>query len=401
MKKRILALLTITASCSALYGYSYYKYEKSINLITERINSTGLVTVFHEPKSSFTANGIVTKTIVKDKNSNHWLLDTNTKYVDVIGSVKSITTVKPATNVTMTQYEKFIDSKTGALPLILFTDVSADKFHAEASSQPLKLVDSGTTVSLPELQLIHDASSDYMESVILATGDITIDHNSAQTIYERPRLLLTQAKGEPLKTAVKIDGIKVGNVDIAEDITANFLQQEVTNKAYNLNLDASFKKLDDLSDGSIKISINNVDHETIFRAIDLGLKKSLSDQSNTSNNNTDALLNLMEFAKKDGSLVFNMKAMSEKNEIDINSSIRFDPILRLAINENNAFSILQAAKVNANLSIPRSYAEIFINPTWLERFISDKLVFVDGGQLYSEVKIEKMNATINGKKINL
>lgn len=403
MSKKGLLLCSII-SITALYGLSHVTYKKHNKLMTEMtsgINNTGYFIVKKQPQLELNMSGIKNTTHIKDKFGYDWILETNTDYLDIFNDIESITRLYSGSDETNKQYEDYLTDN-HSLPLIIYSKVSNDNLHIEASSQPIKIKSSTSSINIPELQIIHYSDSKKQETVLLATSDITINHNGATTIYKKPRFLYSLPTNSASEISFKVDKVSVGNVSVADSVHATFSHTQNNSGNLDVSIKANFNNLSSVGDGNLTFDLRNISKNTLLDSINYAVEIALSGQDNDKNiDHTDELITLMNFARNDGSATFNFNAKKQGYIVEIETSLRFDPILRNAINEHNALSIIQAANLEAKLNIPSTLASSFISKVWLNRFVDDQMILVDKQQLRTDVKLNKMNATINGVKLKI
>lgn len=386
-------------------GITYYisdKYNTLMNEVVTSINSTGYFLANHKPELTLSLTSIKHTTKVKDKFGYDWILDTKTNYIDIFNDIESITKLSAGSKATKKYYKQYL-ANDNTLPVIVFSKIGDNSLTIEASSQPINIKSESASINIPELQIIHYSDNKKLETVLLATNDIKINHNGAMTIYSKPRLLYSVPKNNAeSEISFKVDNISVGNVSIADGILATFSHKQKENDNLDISINANFENLSSVGHGVLTFKLHNITKSTLLDAINLGVDMTLSGKRyDTNDDNTEQLMEFMRFAKNGGSATLNFDAKKQNHIVKIESSLKFDPVLKNAINEHNALSLLQAADFKAKLNIPKSFATSLVSPVWLDRFINDKMVLVDNQQLLTDMSLYKMNATINGVQLKI
>lgn len=394
--------IALATACIALVatGGAYSFAKSTISDYRLAIKQAPLIEVAGETEADLNNGNIIFKTPVMDTDGFAWELVTITNLRDLsFSSVQSVSRLFATEEATIGQYAQFLDARTGALQALAITELSKSTIHAELSTHPIILVHDEATFSIPETQTIIDidrANPANREAVFIVTGDMSINLNGADTVFSKPRALLVG--GDSNELGFKVDGISVGDVQLASNIDASYAQSS-KGDLYSSNVQITAEQLAQMHSFSGSISLNNYGIETALDLVELAIDNAM--QTNTFNT-AQKLKTLFAFARNGGEIELSTSATNlNEQPVEINARLTFDEHMRHSIVDDNAFSITDAAILKAELNVPLETAAEYVNPMWLHQFITDRFLTLEGSQVKTTIEINKMDSVINGVAVDL
>lgn len=396
MKK---TMITSAIAVIAVAGGAYATQKMAINTYNQTLLNTPAINSI-ESAYTYKNGNLFIESLITDFNGFEWQAISNVAMADEGLGIKLTSKAFAANEDTVTQYPNWISAKNNSLNAIADTTMNLNGFESDVRFKPVMLNTPSGKIAIPETAIFIESGKMLNPTIVVAAlGDISVDAAGNTASFKQPRLkYVPQNKNEIVKYSVKFDAVNVGLVEVSKSTTVDFVVHPKQDKSFDLSINAGIEQISGLKSFKTDMVFTNLTDKRLSSLASAASNAFATDLATKVSN----LTAIFDYAKVGGKASINIQAQDLDNTpLYVNAELKFDESAREYITEQNVFSILDSAILDADITLPLRMATNIAGPEWINAFIRDGMVKLNGNVVKSQIKIKNMDANINGTQYSL
>ncbi|MEZ8733735.1 hypothetical protein [Vibrio sp. 10N.239.312.D08] len=399
MMKMKNTMIASAVAVIAVAGGAYATQKMALNTYNQVLLNTPAITSI-ESGYTFKSGNLFIESVITDFNGFEWQAISNVAMVEEGLGIQLTSKAFAINDDTATQYPNWINAKNNSLNAIADTTINLDGFKSDVRFKPAMLNTPSGKIGIPETAIfIEGGKQQYPTIVVAALGDISVDAAGNTASFKQPRLkYVPMNKNNTVKYSVKFDAVNVGLVEVSKSTTVDFVVHPKQDDTFDLAINASIEQISGLKNFKSDLMFTNLTDQRLSSLASAASNAFATDLATKVSN----LTAIFDYAKVGGEASVKIQAKDlESTPLNVNAELKFDEYSRESITKQNVFSILDSAILNADITLPVGLATTIAGPEWINAFIRDGMVKLNGNVVKSEINIKNMDANINGVQYSL